>query len=194
MFRTKFYYGVDLDLELLEQGLARYEDETTFGIHADLAKLEAIPDNSADVVVSTNTLYQLESESQKKALAHLCRIVRSDGKFICQLDLGPDLETLLSIIRSNFLRVKIRYYRNPISRFYEWIFEQDGFLGSHPIAGRRPFRLLAWLLSRLEFLTWRSARGNRRALIVGSQKIGEPANQVFDLSAMPLKDRIYQLT
>ena len=194
MFRTRFYYGVDFDLELLKQGLARHSDDRTFGIHADLARLDAIPDNSADVAVSTNTLYQMQPASRKQALEHLCRITRTDGKLFCQLELDEDLDELLPIIHSHFSDVFVRYYRNPISRFYEWIFERDGYLGSHPVAGCRPFRLLAWLLSRTEYLTWRFRAGNRRAVVVAERKIAQGENHEFDLSGLPHEaERIYNL-
>ena len=193
-FRTQYYYGVDMDTESLKQGLEKYPDPHTFGIYADMANLAAIPDNSVDVVVSTNTLYQLEPANRNKALRELCRITRTDGKFFCQLEMDRSLDELLSIVRSHFFSVKVRYYRNPVSRFYEWLFERDGYLGSHPLAGRRPFRLAAWLLSRLEFLTWFWRAGNRRALVIARRKTDSQENHKFDLSAVPLAaDRIYNL-
>lgn len=194
MFRTKYYYGLDFDIGLLKRGLEKYREPNIFGIHADMVNLSAIADNSVDAVVSTNTLHQMPQESRKLALAELCRICSPKGKLLCEMPLDTDFDALLKMVSNHFSEIKIYYYSNPVSRFYESIFEQDGFLGSHPVAGRRPFRVLAWLISRLEFLTRKVRSINRRVFIAASQKRGSHAIQKFDLSHLPVVNgRIFEM-
>ena len=194
MFHTRRYYGVDQDLALLRAGLLKYQDQNTFGLLADMARLEALPDCSVDAVVSTKTLYQIDREDRMRAIAHLCRICRPDGELICELRLDGDFDESLKIIRSYFENVKVIYYRNLVSRFYESVFERDGDLGSHPIAGLRPFRLFSWLLSRLEFLSMRSRGLNRNAVVIGKNKKGAIGAQKFDLSRLARKEeRLYEI-
>jgi len=184
MFKTKYYYGLDYDLELLKQGLAKYQDPNTFGIQADMANLKGVADGSIDIVVSTNTLYQLPPDRRSRALSELIRICRPDGRFLCELILDPGFDTLLAIIKAHFSAIDVIYYRNPLSRIYEWIFERNGNLGSHPIAGMRLFRLLAWALSRIESLTCNIRSLNRRAFIKASEKT-EKHSSIFNLSTPP---------
>src|SRR3989338_6326754 len=54
MFKTQKYFGLDIDLDGLRKGVQKHSDGATFGILADLTKLDALPDNSVDVVVTTN--------------------------------------------------------------------------------------------------------------------------------------------
>ena len=193
MFQTKLYYGLDRNLDLLRAGLAKYNDGQTFGIYADMAKLDVLPDNSVDVLVTTNTLNHLNPDDRKLAIKHLCRLAKSHGHFLCEMSLDQDFDALAKMIKSYFENSDVIYYRNALSRFYEGIFERDGDLSTHPIAGRRPFRLLAWLISRLEYLTcfWRV--GNRHALIVCSGKIVKSSDEAFVLSGLPfIEPRIYK--
>ena len=192
MFQTRNYYGVDRNLDFLKDGMRRYDDGKTFGIYADMARLDGLPDNSVDVVVSTNTIHQLDPEARKLALTELCRLTAPDGRFFCETRLDLNFDGLLEIIKSRFQETRIIYYCNPISRFYEWIFERDRYL--YPVARQRPVRLFAWFLSRFEYLTcfWRV--GNRHALIIGSQKLTSRRAQAFNLSSFPLKEsRIYDM-
>ncbi len=195
MFKTKAYYGLDRDLNAIQRGLAKFKDDSTFGILADLTKLDAIPSGSAEVVVSTNTLYQLAAPDRKLALEHLCRVTASKGHFLVEMSLDGEFDRLLATIKQEFSEVKIWYYQNFLSRFYERIFERNGYLGDHPIAGRLPFRLLAWVISRLEYLTRFFRLGNRHALIFCHQKNNPTPAQNFNLSFFPLLDKkIYKLS
>lgn len=192
MFRTERYYGLDLDKNLLVAGLAKYPDQKTFGIHCDLSRLEHLPNGSASAVASTNTLYCLSSEDLVLAISHLCRITAPDGLLICELP-RANLADNLHNFKTSFRKVEITYFKNVFSRAYEKIFERNGYLGSHPIAGSKPFRLLAWLISRIEFLTCKIPWLNKHILIVCTDKIDRTVNP-FDLSNIPQSaDRLYDL-
>ncbi|MDP3741146.1 MAG: methyltransferase domain-containing protein [bacterium] len=194
MFKTNRYYGLDIRLDLLQIGLQKYQDENTFGIHADLVSLHKIPENSVDALVSTNTLHQIPFEKRKAAIEELCRICSPTGTFICELTLDASFDGTMSIINEKFSNITVQYYSNPISRFYEGMFEKEGYLGTHPIAGTRPFRALAWLISRLEFLTCKIRGINRHAFVIAGKKRGSPSAQKFNLSSLPIiEERIFEM-
>lgn len=193
MFKTQKYFGLDIDLDGLRKGVQKHSDGATFGILADLTKLDALPDNSVDVVVTTNTLHHVPYPQRNAALKHLCRLTAPQGRFLCELSLDQYFKEALKIMQSYFKNVQIVYYKNPVSRAYEWIFEKDGYLGSHPIAGRRTFRLFAWLLSRLEYLTCHFPSMNKHAFIICSDKYSG-VKQAFDVSRLALiHENIYDL-
>src|SRR3989344_1329674 len=154
MFKTKKYFGLDINLVSLKEGLAKYQtDEVTFGLCGNLVNLAALPVDSVDVIVSTNTLYRLSADQRMVAINNLIKLTAPNGYFFCELSIDPSLAQIIGLFKSNFKNVRIIYYKNIFSLAYEKIFEKDGYLGSHPIAGRKPFRLLAWLISRVEFVT-----------------------------------------
>jgi SAM-dependent methyltransferase len=193
MFHTSQYYGIDIDLSRLRDGFAHTMPPNTYGIHADLAHLDPIPTHSADVVVSTNTLYALMPQDRKSAIDHLSRITKSGGVLVIQLSLDAQFEEIMSDLYVCFEKVEPIYYQNPISRMYETLFEQKGFLGAHPVAGSKPFLALAWLFSRFEYLTCRMRFLNKHVLIRASQQREKSPSQSFDLGDFPLIDgKIYE--
>ena len=181
-FKTEKYFGLDIDLEALKSGIAKYNDDKTFGLYADLTRFEGLPENSVDVLVSTNTLYSLPVESRIKVIDNLSHLTTPDGYLFCHLCLDHDFQKCLDVIKQNFNKVEIIYFRNIFSRAYEKIFEKDGYLGSHPIAGRKLFRLLAWLISRLEYLTKKFIWLNSEVVIIGHKKPAPNQKNIFDLS------------
>jgi SAM-dependent methyltransferase len=194
MFKTDKYFGLDIDLLTLKKGLGRNVFDNTFCIWADLRKLDLLSGDSIDVVVSTNTLYCLPIDKRIIAINNLCRLVSPEGYFFCELVLDKDFKKMVDIMKAKFNDVKIIYYRNIFSRFYEWIFEKDGYLGSHPVAGLRMFRLFAWLLSRLEYLTCFLKSLNKHTFIVCANKKDCYEKKEFDLSSVPLiEKRIYNI-
>lgn len=191
MFQTEYYYGLDMNLEYLKQGLAKYQNGRTFGIHGDIAKPDMLPGNSVQVVVCTNTIHQLALPDRRLAISHLCRFTAPTGHLFCELRLDEGFKELLQIVKSDFQNVRITYYCNPMSRFYEWIFARERFI--YPLAKTKAMRFAAFLVSRFEYLTsdWRA--GNRHALIIATEKIASDGAQKFDLSKVPFRDRIYHL-
>jgi len=181
MFKTEKYFGMDIDLESLHRGMSRYRnDRGTFAIHADLRNLNKFSTDSVDVVVSTNTVHNwFDHEMRIEILNHLSRITSSQGRFICELYLDNDFDKYVEVLKFHFKNVKVMYYKNPFSRAYELIFEINTHLGSHPIAGKKPMRLMAWFISRLEFLTCKFSSINRHGFIVCSEKIRKGERKEF---------------
>lgn len=194
LFKTDKYYGVDIDLAALHQGVAKFADGATFGIHADLRDLRKLPESAAAAVVSTNTLHQLTGFDRTKAVAELTRLVAPSGTLILEMPIDDMLAQIDKDLKTAFAQVRTLYYKNPISRAYEKFWERGGDLGSHPVAGRRPFRALAWLLSRLEYLTWFWRAGNRYAIIRCRRKITGTATARSGYDTLPLTEHgIYGL-
>lgn len=190
-FKTKLYYGLDINLELLKNGLKKNNSDNTFGIWADIAKIDLLPSNSADAVVSTNTLYMLPKEKQLTAVKNLCRITTPEGHLI--IDCPAKDKSLLGDFKLNlnnyFEEIKIIYTDNLLSRAYEKIFEKNGWLGSHPIAGTKTFLLISWLISRFEYLTSCVPFGNAYAIIFCSKKKTTEPKKKFDTSQFKIIDK-----
>lgn len=193
-FKTDKYFGLDIDEQALKNGLEKYPNDNTNAILADLAHLEKLPSNSVDLIVSSNTLYALSVDLRLKAIENLALILAPNGQLFCELVLDKDFPKALKIIKSRFNHVKVVYYKNIFSRAYEGIFEKDGYLGSHPIAGLKPFRLLAWIVSRLEYLTLKFSFLNKHVIIIAHDKKEKVQKNQFDLSHTNLKtDRLFNI-
>ncbi|NUM25123.1 MAG: methyltransferase domain-containing protein [Candidatus Buchananbacteria bacterium] len=196
MFKTKKYIGLDINLETLIKVSSKstvLQSQQLYSVHADMANLNGLTKNSCDVVVSTNTIYQIPKNLQANVILNLCEMVNSRGTFICELSLNDQFDELLAIIKKYFVKMQIYYYKNWLSQKYEKIFERDGYLGSHPIASKKFFRFLAWLISRGEFLTYRNRRGKKHAVIIATAR-HEAKDEVFSLSGVPIvAGNIYSL-
>ncbi len=194
MFKTDVYIGLDIDRASLEIGLKKYPDSKTLGLHADIANLDAVAGNSIDVVVSTNTLNYLPPQRRLRAISGLSRITTPQGNFICELSLSDDFGEELKLLENNFNYVKKIYYRNFISFIYERFFEQNGYLGSHPIANLLPFRIFSWFLSRLEYLTCSFRSQNRHVLLICKNKKTTDQRREFNFENLQkISDRLYSL-
>jgi len=193
MFKTKKYYGIDIVLELLKKGIAKHNFEDVYGILGDLSKLDKMPDGSADVVVSTNTLYILPANKRLVAIKHLSRITSPHGYFLCELNKDTNYQNELNTLKHYFSKMEIVYFGNSLSRAYEKIFEKKGWLGYHPIASQKPFLLLSWIISRLEYLTCQFSGPNSNSLIVCSGKESKTTNE-FNIKTLPLiEEKIYNI-
>ncbi len=193
MFRTASYYGVDINLELIKTGLNKYQDPSTFGILADMSKLDPIPEGSVDLVVSSNTLYTIPAAQRIEAIQHLIRMTAPTGKLILEVPIADDFVAIQKSTNEYFEQVRIVHYQNFLSLAYEKIFERNGNLGSHPIAGSKPFLALSWLISRAEYLTRYFRSLNKHVVFVCTHKKSRIKNE-FDLNNLPvLSDRIYVL-
>lgn len=192
MFKNTRYYGLDIDLEALRLGLKNSPPDT-YGIWADMSTLETLPSNSVDLIVSTNTLYKLTSLDQDKAVDHLCRITKPNGDFFLDITLSDRVPVVADLLKRRFKKVTVVYCKNPINQLYEKAFEnKNKDLGYHPIASLRPFRLFAWLLGQLEYLTCRFPRLNKQVLFLCFGKISNEPTNVFDVSHLPIiEDKLY---
>jgi len=193
MFMTDRYYGLDINLSALKEGIKNYKANNTFGILADMEKLDKLMDCSIDLLVSSNTLYHFPLEKRLKAINHLCRITAPKGLFLCDLLYDKEFQEAYNIIKSYFKNIKIVYYRNALSNFYEQIFIKNGDFIIKSIFGSRVVRLIAWLISRLEYLTCYKCFANKQALLICNNKNSIIKNK-FDLNHLPVfEDGIYNL-
>lgn len=192
MFRTDAYYGIDIDLDALKAGLEEQE-KNRYGIHADLARLDALPQNSVDVIVSTYTLYHMSPQNRLAALSHFCRITAPTGHLIFELPLTDDFDRAVTLVQEQFTCVDVLYFKNAFSRWYVSFFErEDG--GVHPCLFKLPFRMIAWAIGKCEWFTRRYRSWNMHGLVFCSQKKEQGERQFFDISHVPLvQDRLYSL-
>lgn len=194
MFKTDMYVGLDIDRTRLEDGLRKYSDSKTVGLHGDITNLSSIPDNSIEIIASTNTLYVLSSEERFKAISELLRITSPLGVLICEFPITENFDGELKLLGNNFESIKKVYYRNIVSSAYEHIFERDGNLGSHPIAGLSVFRVFSWFLSRFEYITCFSRSLNYQVLLICRGKKTSKQSNNFNLkSVRKVSDRLYSL-
>lgn len=194
MFATNKYIGLDFDLNGLKNGLVKYQnDQKVFGLFADLSNLDGLETGSVDVIVSTNTLYHLPFDKQPIATRHLCRILSPDGTLILELSNNIFTPEMHKTYANTFKNIEIIYYKNIISQLYERLFEDKGYLGSHTLAGTKPFLALSWLISRTEYLTCRLPSMNKHVLLICSGKKDLTKNSL-DLSRLRrIDDRLYSL-
>jgi hypothetical protein len=124
MFKTDdYYYGLDLSKEFLMEGLGNHPSGT--GIVADLTKPLSLPPNSVDQVVSTNTLNNIPLDLQLTALKHLVALVKPvHGRLLINFNhIHPStFQDLVDCLGEEFAQVRIRYYRNVLTRAYENLF------------------------------------------------------------------------
>jgi len=194
MFKTDFYYGLDIDLDCLKSSVKKDKSQNTYAIYADMTKLDKLPSDSVDVIISTNSLFRLAFDGRIKAIKHLCRLLAPKGLMLIDLSLDADFKSSLEIFKNNFKKAKVVYYKNIFSRVYEGFFEKDGFLGSHPLVGTKPFLALAWLISQLEYLTCKLPFLNKHVFIVCTNKKNCFQKNKFDLSSLLIiEKRIYNL-
>lgn len=180
-FKTALYVGLDINQEALLEGIRRSKDANSYGLLADLNDLDKLPTGSCQAVVSTNTLYILSKQERIIAVRNLCRVLSPEGLLILEMPNDETLDDCLVEAKKYIADPLVLFYKNPLSRLYENIFEKDGYLGNHPIAGQKIFRIFAWLLSRLEFTTFKFRGINRFAIIVSKGKKKNPITNGFSM-------------
>lgn len=194
LFFTERYVGLDVDENALKEGLKKFPDRRNIGIVGDMNALGALPAGSFSVVVSTNTLDHLPAREIDSVIASLSRLVSSGGALFLQLSLSNLGENTVAALKETWRSVRVRYYKNLLSDSYEKLFERDGDLGYHPLASSRPFLLLSFLLSRLEYVTGFFPRLNKQAFVVCTGKKEAGADGVFDVGVLQkIGDRLYKL-
>lgn len=191
MFKTQVYYGIDRDKEALVRGLKSNPGENVIAIHGDLTNLKKIPDSIADVVLSSNTLYQIPDLGRGKAVSELARLADSRGLCILEFTKDSNFPAMLSIVRNIFTDIKIIYFKNPISRFYERL-----AYGNPPkerwLFATIPMRCFSWIVSRLEYLTNKSAKLNTHVLVIARDKKEKKSRNSFVITNLEkIGDRIY---
>lgn len=177
-FQTDVYIGFDYDKNFLKTGIKNFGGTEKLKEHGivpvlgDLIKMEAFPSNSCDVVLSTNSLYHIKDRQKRlKATLELARVTKTSG--ICILDLQKDdlLNESIKALKEVFETVDVWYFRNKFSLFYERLFQDDnGDMTKSKLANTKLFRLFAWKLSLLEYLTRRWKWFNQECLVLCERK------------------------
>ncbi len=190
-FKTKQYFGLDISFDALKSGTALCPNAV--GLNGSLTEFD-LPSNSVDLVVSTNTLCHLDFEQRAIAIEKLSQLVNKKGCFLVEIDNDAFFQKAIHILEKYFSDIKITYYQNFISYKYESIWEKEGFLGDHPIAGSKPFLSLSFLLSKFESLTCKKSGTNKHAYIKCTGKIQDERDNTFDiLDKKQIGDRIYEV-
>jgi len=190
-FRTRSYYGVDIDKSALQQGL--HDHPEGIALLADVTDLD-LPSGSVDVCVSTNTLNWFGHDKRLQALAELTRIVAPHGWLVLELDCDRLLPEALVLLRARFEVVEVCYYGNRLCQAYE------SRLVSWVDVNRRARGLVGTVLlglARIVSLTDRmsaSAKGRTHAYVRCHWRSDdtEPASFVVDES-LKVADGMYAL-
>lgn len=190
MFKTNFYVGLDLDLALLEIGKGKYPE--AFRLWRNLSVPIQCPSGSFDLVVCTNTLYLFAPylhpkngytlSTRNAIINNLVDVTRET--LILEM---PRAEPIPYALFQDFHSVKKIYYKNFLSLAYEKLFERNGNLGEHPIAGLKPFRALSWLISRLEYLSCHIPALNQNVLIIARGRNQSLAINVKDVKNIDIE-------
>jgi glycosyltransferase involved in cell wall biosynthesis len=122
---------------------------------------------------------------RQEAVEELIRVTAPNGILVLELPNDAAFAAALASCQAAFNNVRVRYFKNGISRAYEHLFERNGFLGSHPIASRLPMRLVAGFLSLGEFGLSRIKGANAHAVIIATIKKSQSANE-FDEAKLKL--------
>ena len=189
LFKTKEYFGFDINQTALERGLRSNPGEDTHGVLIDLVDLTGIPSGCADVVLSSNTLYQISDDERGSAVSELARITAPSGVCVLEFTKDEKYPEMEKIIEEMFEDVRVVYFKNPISYVYERFAYAGGKERSY--VRSKPFLVLSQVLSWFEYLT-KSVEGlNRHAVVIARGKRdgarGELSTSVLDR----LGDRLF---
>ena len=149
--RLNSILGMDLDLGRLKRGVENCPNG--IGLFGDIS-INSLPENSVDVLVSTNTLYKLSVEKRYEAIENFCKWMKPDGKFFCQMPNDEYVSGYLSILSQYFNDINYIYYGNAFSIFYERLWDKTGDLSNWPRIGRmKYFQYISYIIGKLENLT-----------------------------------------
>jgi len=194
LFHTKKYIGVDSNIRAIEKGLKIHNSNNSFGLIADLVQLEGVPSSSIDIVVSTNTLYQIECPDRLKAIKHLSRIVAPDGNFLCELTMDECYGEAAKILKENFMDIKRVYFKNPVSYVFEYFIYAILKKIYSGVIHLKIILVISLILSKLEVVLSPYKSLNRHVLLVCSNKVGGSPRQNMEISSYKKEgDRLYKL-
>jgi ubiquinone/menaquinone biosynthesis C-methylase UbiE len=178
----------------LKRGLKSVPDSHAVALEGDLTNLGKIPDRSADVVLSTNTMYQISMPAREDAVRELCRITAPDGICIIEYTKDDDFAASLKITQGFFRDVRVVYFKNPISRWYEKM-AYNSLSKERKLFASFPFRVLSWCISRLEYLTQKKASLNGHAIVIARQLFLPGTRNYVTLKDMrQIEERLYSLS
>lgn len=192
LFRTDRYVGLDLNERLVREGLAKVPGDDVVAMLADLTSLDMFPAGCGTVVVSTNTMQQIEPAKRPVVAANLARLTAPTGTMFCQMPLDEHATAVGAVLEKSFTSVQRLYYRNPASRLWEYMCRDrvDPRAYYHPPSNAL-VRAGEWGLSRLEYLTCRLRFGATAVLFICTGK-RDGTTEPFSPDRFPrIADRLY---
>ena len=135
-------------MDKLEQGRKRFED--AIGLWGNMCDIK-LPNNCADIIVSTNTMHWLNQEGKKQAINTFVRLLKNSGILCIQVSCKlKEREYIIEILSKNFHEIKIKYYGNIISRIFEYCFVVNPVYSLKHIVGRnKAFIQIAYYLFKI---------------------------------------------
>lgn len=168
MFNTDFYIGVDLDLEDLKKGLARFSDDRCIGCIADISNL---PDFSelADLVVCTFTLIFFSPMKRVEIVSKLCNLTKTRGDVVLETPNSDNISDIISLVENNFKSYKVYYYGGRISWSLHYRLKRKHLNFFDKIVfGKSISVLLSFFIEKFSIFDFSK---KKRAIIIGYDKI-----------------------
>jgi hypothetical protein len=190
LFQTKHYVGIDLNKNHLKDGKRKHPDG--IAIFGDISDVDIV-ENSVDVIVSTNTLQQIETTSRLQAIRNFCNWVAEGGSMFLEMDMDENHAEIMNIVNGKFENIQIIYYQNTLSRWFENMIGENGrvVISDRSSLYKKIVYMFSFLISFTENFTYRNSKGKKHVYIRCINKL-EGKKSPFSLSAFEKdEDDIY---
>lgn len=186
VFGKNEYIGMDIDIELLVQGINNNKEG--IGFYGDISDL-SLPEGSIDICVSTNTLYSLPINKRLKAISNLSKITRE--MFILHIQNDDDFDTCIDVLKSNFSNVELLFIKNKVSEKYEdFVYEKVNIdYRSKPVQAL--FIIPAMFLSVFE---GSKSGGGVQCLVKCTNKYDRTSNELVFDELDKISTRLYKVS
>ena len=177
LFRTKIYIGLDLNERLVKKGLKDYPDD--IGIVCDLVNMR-LPNNFADLVISSNTLYVISDINERlDAVKKISDLTSVSGTCIIEVPNDKNATKVKDLLLNEYNNVADYCFGNCLSMFFEKIIEAKNSSLKNWAKTKNATRL-STLLSYFENGSYSSSK-TRHALFICSAKKKNCTRQNFIL-------------
>lgn len=123
-FPVKKYFGIDIREQIIKKGLKQNKGAKYIGIKFDLTNKNIVGNNFADIVVCTNTLYQISNSKKRRVLDTLIDFVKNKGQILIQVNKNDSINPYIKLqLKKNFNIYYKKHYDNFISKNYSKFFE-----------------------------------------------------------------------
>jgi hypothetical protein len=123
-FPVKKYIGIDIRERIIKKGLRQNKGSKYLGLKYDLTNKNILGNNFADIVVCTNTLYQISNNKKKRVIDTLINFVKDKGQILIQVNKNDPINTYIkSQLKKKFKVSYKKNYDNFISKNYSKFFE-----------------------------------------------------------------------
>ena len=194
LFYNSKYIGIDNDLNRLSMIPERFKKKLdSVPVFGNMLNLSTLPRCISESAISTNTFHWLKDSDKLKALGEISRLVSGGGDIFIDCDSGKHVVVMEDYLDQQYKSVKIYYYRNKFSSFFEEKFIDKKGVNSayywHIL-----YKYILWtLLFIFELLTLKFKSSSSRVILIGSNKNnGEPLKEI-DLNQYKVKGGILYL-